>query len=47
MKEKLEKLKAYIDLALDFIAFKKAKDTVEGNSTTSSIVSKIKNIFKK
>ena len=49
MKEKLEKLKVYIDLVLDFLAFKKAKEnlTTETTTTTTNIVSKIKNIFKK
>ena len=57
MKEKLEKLKVYIDLVLDFLAFKKAKDSLTSESTTTTsntpnsqttnIVSKIKNIFKK
>lgn len=48
MKEKLEKLKVYIDLVLDFLAFKKAKENLTTESTTSTnIVSKIKNIFKK
>lgn len=53
MKEKLEKLKVYIDLVLDFLAFKKAKDsltseaTTTKNTPTTNLVSKIKNIFKK
>lgn len=46
MKEKLEKLKVYIDLVIDFLAFKKAKENLTTESTTN-LVSKIKNIFKK
>lgn len=50
MKEKLEQLKLYVDLVLDFIAFKKAKDTLNKENLKTSVSNtydKIKNIFKK
>lgn len=50
MKEKLEKLKVYLDLVLDFLAFKKAKENLNKETLKTSVsntVDKIKNIFKK
>ena len=50
MKEKLEKLKVYIDLVLDFLAFKNAKENLNKETLKTSVSNtfdKIKNIFKK
>lgn len=50
MKEKLEKLKVYIDLVLDFLAFKNTRENLNKENLKTSVsntFNKIKNIFKK
>ena len=50
MKEKLEKLKVYIEVVLDFIAFKNARENLNKENLKTSVSNaydKIKNIFKK